>query len=89
MMKDSSVWSSSVASDTNDEMFVEDATVGVTDLEDDDDSDDDCSLEDSYDEEVANVHEFENELQKKTYRKPNLEVILENENSVSSSIKAK
>ena len=70
-------------------MFVEDATVGVTDLEDDDDSDDDCSLEDSYDEEVANVHEFENELQKKTYRKPNLEVILENENSVSSSIKAK
>ena len=66
MMKDSSVWSSSAASDNNDEMFVEDATVGVTDLEDDDDSDDDCSLEDSYDEEVANVHEFENELQKKT-----------------------
>ena len=47
-------------------MFVDDVTMGVTDLEDDDDSDDDCSLEDSYDEEVANVHEFENELQKKT-----------------------
>ena len=43
-------------------MIVEDATVGATDLEDDDDCDDDCSLEDSYDEEVANVHEFENEL---------------------------
>ena len=43
-------------------MSIEDATVEVTDLEDDDDSDDDCSLEDSYDEEVANVHEFENEL---------------------------
>ena len=70
-------------------MFVDDVTMGVTDLEDDDDSDDDCSLEDSYDEEVANVHEFENELQKNTLRKPNLEVILENENSVCSSIKTK
>ena len=59
-MKDSSLASSMVSSATS---FVSSLSSNDSEEEEDDD-DDDYSLASSYDEEIAHVHELENELEK-------------------------